>query len=73
LLSREGDPSHRQLPAALPHATAGRGSAFTQSQRYVSLHALETATSTSDLLPVSASPTGRALSATGEKWPADSG
>ncbi|MGW3043290.1 hypothetical protein ACWC9T_25340 [Kitasatospora sp. NPDC001159] len=49
LLSRAGDPQHRQLSAALSHQGAGRGSAFTQRQRYVSLHALETASSTSDL------------------------
>jgi hypothetical protein len=49
LLSRHGDPSHRELAAPLPHLTAGRGSAFTQRQRYVSLHALETAKATTDL------------------------
>ncbi|MGK8465973.1 hypothetical protein [Nocardia cyriacigeorgica] len=49
LLTRPGDPAHRQLVNALPHNGVGRGSAFTQRQRYVSLHALETATTTSDL------------------------
>ncbi|CAM3667225.1 hypothetical protein KIPE111705_19655 [Kibdelosporangium persicum] len=51
LLSRPGDPAHRQLSGALPHAGTGRGSAFVQRQRYVSLHALETAVTTADLQP----------------------
>lgn len=50
LLTRPGDADHRVLPSALPHRTSGRGSAFTQRQRYVSLHALETATTTADLV-----------------------
>jgi hypothetical protein len=49
LLTSPGDPKHRRLSTALPHAGAGRGSAFVQRQRYVSLHALETAVTTADL------------------------
>jgi len=49
LLTKPGDPKHRQLPVALPHGGSGRGSAFVQRQRYVSLHALETASTTADL------------------------
>jgi hypothetical protein len=49
LLTRPGDPTHRQLSACLPHGGNGRGSAFTQRQRYVSLHSLELAASTEDL------------------------
>ncbi|WP_218018442.1 hypothetical protein [Nocardia amikacinitolerans] len=49
LLTRPGDPTHRSLEMALPHNGAGRGTAFTQKQRYVSLHALETAKTTADL------------------------
>lgn len=49
LLTRVGDPVHRQLVDPLPHRGVGRGSAFTQRQRYVSLHALETSASTADL------------------------
>jgi hypothetical protein len=49
LLTRPGDPSHRQLRACLPHLGNGRGSAFTQRQRYISLHSLEMAASTADL------------------------
>lgn len=50
LLTRPQDPNHRELPGVLPHRATGRGSAFTQRQRYVSLHALETATTTDDLV-----------------------
>jgi hypothetical protein len=49
LLTKPGDPKHRQLPAVLPHVGSGRGSAFVQRQRYVSLHAFETASTTADL------------------------
>jgi hypothetical protein len=49
LLTSPGDPKHRQLSATLPHEESGRGSAFVQRQRYVSLHALETALTTADL------------------------
>lgn len=49
LLSRPGDPAHRELPSSLPHSGVGKGSAFTQRQRYVSLHQLETAVSTDGL------------------------
>jgi hypothetical protein len=50
LLSRPGDAMHRTLPSPLPHETSGRGTAFVQRQRYVSLHALEIAQSTQDLV-----------------------
>jgi hypothetical protein len=49
LLTSPGDPHHRRLAAALPHEGSGRGSAFVQKQRYVSLHSLETATTTGEL------------------------
>jgi hypothetical protein len=49
LLTSPGDTRHRQLPAALPHDGWGRGSAFVQRQRYVSLHSFETAETTADL------------------------
>lgn len=49
LLTGPGHPEHRRLTGALPHNGSGRGSAFVQRQRYVSLHALETATTTADL------------------------
>lgn len=49
LLTAPGHPAHRQLAAPLPHGGTGRGSAFVQKQRYVALHALETAASTADL------------------------
>jgi len=50
LLTRPGDGEHRVLRHVVPHRTSGRGTAFTQRQRYVSLHALETATTTDDLI-----------------------
>lgn len=49
LLTRPGDAEHRTLPGPIPHQSTGRGGAFTQRQRYVSLHGLETARSTTDL------------------------
>lgn len=49
LLTSPGDARHRRLVAAVPHDGTGPGSAFVQRQRYVSLHALETAVTTSDL------------------------
>ncbi|WP_210742367.1 hypothetical protein [Nocardia veterana] len=49
LLTGPGHPSHRSLAKPLPHNATGRGTAFTQRQRYVSLHALETAESTDTL------------------------
>jgi hypothetical protein len=49
LLSRAGDSAHRMLAAPLPHHGSGPGSAYTQRQRYVALHSLETAKSTADL------------------------
>lgn len=49
LLTRPGDAAHRRLERPLAHATNGPGSAFVQRQRYVSLHRLETATTTADI------------------------
>jgi hypothetical protein len=49
LLTSPGDPAHRRLAAALSHDGTGKGSAFVQRQRYVSLHSLETAATTADL------------------------
>ncbi|EME57473.1 hypothetical protein [Amycolatopsis decaplanina] len=49
LLTGPGHPDHRQLRATLPHHGTGRGSAFVQRQRYVSLHSLENAATTADL------------------------
>jgi hypothetical protein len=49
LLTSPGDPRHRRLNRAMPHTGMGRGSAFVQRQRYVSLHSLETAVTTADL------------------------
>lgn len=49
LLTQPGDPKHRSLMTAITNKASGKGSAFVQRQRYVSLHALETAASTSDL------------------------
>lgn len=49
LLTSPGDPRHRQLAKPVPHAATGKGSAFVQRQRYVSLHSLETATTTADM------------------------
>ena len=49
LLTRPGDPEHRTLHQALPHPGRGRGSAFVQRQRYLSLHAMQTASTTADL------------------------
>ena len=48
-LTRPGEPGHLQLSAAIPHPLRGRGSAFTQRQRYVAYDALRRATSTQDL------------------------
>ncbi len=49
LLTRDGDVRHRKLRTALPHERTGRGTAFTQGQRYTSLHSLQTAETTTDL------------------------
>lgn len=51
VLTKRGVPEsgHRTLEHPVPHLHKGRGSAFTQRQRYVSLHALEVASSTDDL------------------------
>lgn len=50
LLSRTGDPQHRTLADPVPNWSAGLGSAFVRKQRYVSLHRLETAGSTEDVV-----------------------
>lgn len=50
LLTRPGDERHRSVAAPIPHEAVGRGSAFVQRQRYVSLHDLETAATTNDLV-----------------------
>lgn len=52
LLSRPGSPQHKTLPAAIPHTARGRGSAFTQRQRYISSHALDTAQTTASVVDV---------------------
>ncbi|ONI70473.1 hypothetical protein ALI144C_48390 [Actinosynnema sp. ALI-1.44] len=49
LLTAPGHPDHRRLKVPLPHNGTGRGSAFVQKQRYVSLHSLETASTTADV------------------------
>ena len=49
LLTGPGNPDHRQLARPLTHETSGRGTGYVRRQRYVSLHALETATTTADL------------------------
>ncbi|MDY6056058.1 hypothetical protein [Micrococcus sp.] len=49
LLSGPGHPHHKTLPAPVPHLSRGPGSAFTQRQRYVSAHALDTAQTTGSL------------------------
>lgn len=48
-LSSPGDADHVTLPAAVPHLVRGRGSAYTQGHRYVSLEALRSAGTTADL------------------------
>lgn len=49
LLTRADDEQHRTLADPISHTTNGRGSAFVQRQRYVSLHSLETSATTADL------------------------
>ena len=44
------DDGHMLLKSDIPHNASGRGSAFTQGQRYVSRHRLGTAQSTADLV-----------------------
>lgn len=44
---------HIQLKKDIPHLTTGRGSAFTQKQRFVSMHRLASAASTDDLVDLS--------------------
>lgn len=48
-LTRPGDPGHLSLSAAVPHNQTGKGSAYTQRQRYTSRERLRGATSTEDL------------------------
>lgn len=50
LLSRPGSPEHRTLPNSIPNQNEGPGSAFVRKQRYVSLHNLETAKTTADII-----------------------
>lgn len=48
-LTQPGAPAHVTLPRAIPHTLRGRGSAFTQRQRYAVCHTLTQASSTQDL------------------------
>ncbi|WP_433283639.1 hypothetical protein [Micromonospora sp. CA-244673] len=48
-LSAPGSAGHLTLPAPVPHHARGRGSAFTQGQRYVVRDRLRRASSTADL------------------------
>ncbi|WFE32488.1 hypothetical protein [Micromonospora sp. WMMD975] len=48
-LTAPGSAGHLTLPAAIPHHERGRGSAFTQGQRYVVRDRLRRARSTADL------------------------
>lgn len=47
---QHGDDGHRVRSTDIPHLRTGRGSAFTQGQRYVSLHRLLGASSTDDVV-----------------------
>lgn len=49
LLTQPGEEGHLTLPKPMPHESSGRGSAFTQSQRYVVREALRRAQCTSGL------------------------
>ena len=49
-LSRPGDPDHLTLSNAVPNLVSGKGSAFTQGQRYVVRDALRRASSTAELV-----------------------
>lgn len=49
LLTHPGQEGHLTLKSSIPHSARGRGSAFTQSQRYVVRDALRRATSTATL------------------------
>ncbi|MEU7138435.1 hypothetical protein ABZ942_03170 [Nocardia sp. NPDC046473] len=49
MLSRNGDSSHIQLKAGIPHRQVGRGSAFVQRHRYLSHHSLQSASDTGQL------------------------
>lgn len=49
VLTSAGHPQHRTLPSPVPNKRTGKGSGFVRGQRYTSLHALETATTTEDL------------------------
>lgn len=48
-LTSPGDPKHVTLPRPIPHLLKGKGSAFTQRQRYTVCHDLKRARSTTDL------------------------
>lgn len=48
LLTAEGHPDHRSRAEPMPHSRRGRGTAFVRSQRYVSLHSLQTHPTTED-------------------------
>lgn len=48
-LTTPGDAGHVTLERSIPHVATGKGSAFTQRQRYTWLHALETGSSTAEL------------------------
>lgn len=48
-LTSAGHPDHRRLDRAVPHTARGRGSAFVQRQRYVSMAVLSRARTTVDL------------------------
>lgn len=49
LLTAPGSAGHLTLPRPVAHTATGRGSAFTQRQRYVSSDALRAASTTKDL------------------------
>ena len=48
-LTRPGEPGHLSLPGPIPNPGKGKGSAFTQRQRYISRDTLLRATSTEQL------------------------
>jgi hypothetical protein len=48
-LTMQGQPGHATLPSAIRHTASGKGSAFTQGQRYVVREALTEAATTADL------------------------
>lgn len=48
LLTASDHPDHRSRSTPIPHIRRGRGTAFVRSQRYVSLHSLQTHATTED-------------------------